>query len=183
MNRQLEQDLPCVAVVGCGAAACEFFLPALRRHRDFQQRVLLVDQSPEQARAVAQQFGLQRTWTRYQEIPGEVEAVIIATPHRWHAEQALYFLERGKHVLVEKPLGMNSGRSVGDSCCRSETPRDHWRQQLSATVSRLSSYSRVAGHQGVGPDPQNPRRRRHQVRVAKRIGILLARSRHRGECC
>jgi phthalate 4,5-cis-dihydrodiol dehydrogenase len=36
----------------------------------------------------------------------EVEAIYIASPHELHAEQAVTAMERGKHVLVEKPLAL-----------------------------------------------------------------------------
>lgn len=35
---------------------------------------------------------------------GDVEAVVVATPSRTHAEIATYAMERGLHVFVEKPL-------------------------------------------------------------------------------
>lgn len=34
----------------------------------------------------------------------DLDAVIIATPHAHHAEQALLAIEHGKHIVVEKPL-------------------------------------------------------------------------------
>ncbi|WP_274652379.1 Gfo/Idh/MocA family protein [Paenibacillus humicola] len=38
----------------------------------------------------------------------ELDAVIIGVPNRYHAELAVQALEAGKHVLVEKPMGINA---------------------------------------------------------------------------
>jgi phthalate 4,5-cis-dihydrodiol dehydrogenase len=35
-----------------------------------------------------------------------LEAIYIASPHRFHASQAVEAMEQGKHVLVEKPLAL-----------------------------------------------------------------------------
>ena len=35
-----------------------------------------------------------------------VEAIYIATPHQFHARQAIEALAHGKHVIVEKPLAL-----------------------------------------------------------------------------
>lgn len=35
-----------------------------------------------------------------------IEAVYIATPHQYHADQAILAAESGKHVVVEKPLAL-----------------------------------------------------------------------------
>lgn len=40
---------------------------------------------------------------------GQVDAVIITTPHTLHTEMAEKTLARGKHVLVDKPLGIKAG--------------------------------------------------------------------------
>jgi len=42
--------------------------------------------------------------------PG-LDAVVIATPNYVHAEQAIAFLEAGKHVLLEKPMGINKAET------------------------------------------------------------------------
>lgn len=100
--------LPPVAVIGCGAAAREFCLPVLTKYADFRHSIVLVDKVGTQAAAVAEEFGIQHHCTDYQSLPREVDAAIITTPHHLHAEQAIYFLQQGKPVFVEKPLGMSA---------------------------------------------------------------------------
>lgn len=42
---------------------------------------------------------------------GQCEAVLIATPHPFHAPIALYAIERGVHVLSEKPISVTVGEA------------------------------------------------------------------------
>lgn len=42
----------------------------------------------------------------------ELDAVHIATPHPFHAEQAVMALRSGKHVSVEKPMALNSAEAT-----------------------------------------------------------------------
>lgn len=37
----------------------------------------------------------------------DVEAIWISTPNRFHAPHAIYAMEHGKHVIVEKPMALN----------------------------------------------------------------------------
>ena len=48
----------------------------------------------------------------------ELDAVIIATPDKLHAEQTLAAAEAGKHVLVEKPMAtdVESARAMVRAC-------------------------------------------------------------------
>lgn len=49
----------------------------------------------------------------------EYDAVIIVTPHTTHVEMGLKFAALGKHILMDKPAGINAG-SVKDlvDCCK-----------------------------------------------------------------
>lgn len=65
--------------------------------------VAIADADAQTAAAVAAKHGV-RAVTDYRELLGEVDAVSIAVPTRLHHEVARAFLERGTHVLLEKPM-------------------------------------------------------------------------------
>jgi predicted dehydrogenase len=50
-----------------------------------------------------------RLFDSYEELlrSREIEAVVLATPHSLHAEQVIAAAAAGKHVFVEKPLGLD----------------------------------------------------------------------------
>jgi predicted dehydrogenase len=63
----------------------------------------------ERAKAFAQQYNGEKTYDSYEALVNDpqVDAVYIATPHRFHLENALLCLNAGKPVLCEKPLTVN----------------------------------------------------------------------------
>ncbi|HEX2162497.1 MAG TPA: Gfo/Idh/MocA family oxidoreductase, partial [Thermoanaerobaculia bacterium] len=61
------------------------------------------DPGPEAARRAADDHGA-RVFAAAAELAGEIEAAIVAVPTVAHAEVAGPLLERGVHVLVEKPM-------------------------------------------------------------------------------
>ena len=61
------------------------------------------DHHPGRAEEVAREFSLP-VLADFDEVAGAAEAVIVATPTVTHAEVARFFLDRGLHVLVEKPM-------------------------------------------------------------------------------
>jgi len=61
------------------------------------------DHHPGRAEDVAREFSL-RVLSSFEQIAEEAEAVVVATPTVTHAEVAGFFLDRGLHVLVEKPI-------------------------------------------------------------------------------
>jgi predicted dehydrogenase len=72
--------------------------------------VAVADSQPEARARVAAETGCTAV-ADYREFPDEVEAVSIATPTPLHYEVARQCLERGLHVLVEKPITETPGQA------------------------------------------------------------------------
>lgn len=69
------------------------------------EMVGVCDSSPETARSVAADNKCD-AFTDWRELLDKVDAVSIATPTETHCEIACAFLEKGVHVLVEKPIAV-----------------------------------------------------------------------------
>jgi predicted dehydrogenase len=61
------------------------------------------DPRPEAAEAAAREHGA-RVFPRLEELAGEIEAAVVAAPTVAHADMGCALLDRGLHVLIEKPL-------------------------------------------------------------------------------
>ncbi len=61
----------------------------------------------------AQEFGIQTVHPSPQALleDDSIEAVVIGVPNQFHASLAIEALKRGKHVLLEKPMAINSGEA------------------------------------------------------------------------
>lgn len=64
----------------------------------------------ERAKAVAARFGIPHAFGSYEELlaSSEVDGVYIPLPTSQHVEWAVKAADAGKHVLVEKPLGLKA---------------------------------------------------------------------------
>ncbi|HEU0205901.1 MAG TPA: Gfo/Idh/MocA family oxidoreductase [Pseudolysinimonas sp.] len=95
-------------ILGPGDIASDF-IKAIHTHTD--QRVTAVaSRSRDRARAFAEHWGIERSYGTPDALvkdPG-VDIVYVATPHSEHMRLALLAIAAGKHVLVEKPLGVTA---------------------------------------------------------------------------
>jgi predicted dehydrogenase len=65
--------------------------------------------TPANAELFCKQHGI-RLMERYEDLLayGELDAVVLATPHSMHCDQIVAAAKAGKHVFVEKPLGVDA---------------------------------------------------------------------------
>ncbi len=97
-----------LAVVGTGGFARVKLLPIIAK-LPFTKIHTIVDIDVTSSMNIARQYDAVRVGNDYQKFLGDedVNAVVIATPHHLHAEQALHFMKAGKAVFVEKPAAVN----------------------------------------------------------------------------
>jgi predicted dehydrogenase len=106
------------AVVGGGLIAQAIHLPNLARLRDAFEVVAIADVSRHVADGLATRYALARAYTEWERMLDEerLDAVVVCSPHATHAEIVLAALDRGIHVLVEKPLCI--APDDADAICR-----------------------------------------------------------------
>ena len=98
------------AVVGTGLIAVQKHLPAWQKVSSLAQVVALCDVDRQRAREIADRFGIPQV---YDDLPTMLDAtrpdiVDICTPPRTHAPLTIRSLEAGAHVLVEKPMAIDT---------------------------------------------------------------------------
>ncbi len=94
-----------MGLVGVGVGASQL-LPALTSSLHIQL-VAAADVRPAALEHFAREFGT-RTYGSVEELAEDarVEAVWVATPNQLHAQHVIAALERGKHVIVSKPMAI-----------------------------------------------------------------------------
>lgn len=96
---------PQIGLLGPGNFALGVLLPAIRKAGS-AQLVGVCAARGMSAQYAANKFGFRYATTDLNEILSDpqINTIVIATPHRLHAQQVLAALAAGKHVFCEKPL-------------------------------------------------------------------------------
>jgi predicted dehydrogenase len=92
-------------VIGPGSIAEIAHLPSINANPK-SELIAVCSPSLEEAKAAAKKWGAKRWYDDYEKMvkDEEVDAVIIASPDRYHCPQTIAAAEAGKHVICEKPL-------------------------------------------------------------------------------
>ena len=96
-------------ILSTAIIAREAMIPAMQKSKH-SELVAVASRDIKKAEKAAEEFGIKKAYGSYESLlaDDEVEAVYIPLPNHMHVEWSLKALQAGKHVLVEKPVALNS---------------------------------------------------------------------------
>jgi predicted dehydrogenase len=98
-----------IAIIGAGAVSDYHHVPGIRI--DGRARIVAAcDTSRELLEQRRKDWGIDWTTTQYEDVcqSPDVDAVIVATPNFTHRPISVLAARNGKHIMCEKPLGLNA---------------------------------------------------------------------------
>ena len=106
-------DIVRFGIIGAGAVSDYHHVPGIKIDPR-AELVAICDPNEELMQQRQTEWGPTKMTTKYEDIASDsdIDAVIIATPNFLHHEQALACVAGGKHVMCEKPLGLNFAQSA-----------------------------------------------------------------------
>jgi predicted dehydrogenase len=137
------------AIVGLGSISQEAMMPGVE-HTGNSTMAALVTGDPVKAKELAEHYKVEKTYS-YEQFEqmlhsGEVDAIYLGTPNWRHAEFAVPALKAGIHVLLEKPIEIDSAQAEKIIAAGRETGaklmvayRLHFEPATVAAVERIRS--------------------------------------------
>jgi predicted dehydrogenase len=93
-----------VGIIGTGGIAQTVHIPNFKKVENVEVSAI-ADINKEKIQYVAKKFGIKQTFTEWEKLmDSDIDAVVICSPNAFHAEQSIKAMEKGKHVLCEKPV-------------------------------------------------------------------------------
>jgi predicted dehydrogenase len=158
-------------VLGAANIAVKKVIPAMQQG-DLCEVTALASRDLEKARSFAGDLGISRAYGSYDELlrDADIEAVYNPLPNHLHVPWSIKAAEAGKHVLCEKPIGLNGSEAKELLQARDRTgvkieeafmvrthPQWHKVREL-IDGGRIGELRSVAGHFSYNnPDPANVR--------------------------
>jgi predicted dehydrogenase len=100
-----------LGVIGAGRIAQAAHLPALVKAANIEL-VAISDPSPTLSEGVSARYGIRGYTDTEALLNDDIDAVLVATPDRFHHALGTMALQAGKHVLMEKPLAATSEQAA-----------------------------------------------------------------------
>ena len=96
-------------VLSTAKIGVEKVIPAMQQGK-YCDIIAIASRNIERAKTAANKLHISKAYRSYEGLiaDNEIEAVYIPTPNHLHLELAVKALEAGKHVLCEKPIGMDA---------------------------------------------------------------------------
>jgi predicted dehydrogenase len=162
-------------VIGTGKIGLQKTIPAMQRSKHCAIDAL-ASRDADRARAAAGPLGIPRTFGSYEALLADpaIEAVYIALPNHLHVPWSIKAIEAGKHVLCEKPIGLDAAEAEQLAAVAARHPaikvmeafmyRHHpqWQRTIALVrdgqIGDLEAIHSVFGY--YNDDPQNIRNQR-----------------------
>ena len=106
-------------IIGCGGIARKRTIPGLLLAKNAVCEAIM-DLNENSLNEVGAEFGISKKYSTVETLLAdkEIDAVYIATPVFCHKEQVFLAADAGKHILLEKPMGLSSkeGEEMEEYC-------------------------------------------------------------------
>jgi predicted dehydrogenase len=101
-------------VLGAASIALRRVIPAMQKS-DWSEIAAIASRERGKAEDAARTLGIPKTYGSYEELLAdpEIEAIYNPLPNSLHVPWSIRAAQAGKHVLCEKPLGMNAAEARG----------------------------------------------------------------------
>jgi predicted dehydrogenase len=162
-------------VIGTGKIGLTKTIPAMQRGKHCAVEAI-ASRDLEKARAAAGPLGIPKTYGSYEALLADpdVDAVYIALPNHLHVPWSIKAIDAGKHVLCEKPIGLDAADAERLAAVAAAHPRlkvmeafmyrQHPQWQRAAELVRTGAIGELrAVHSAFAyhnVDPQNIRNQR-----------------------
>lgn len=99
-------------ILSTAKIAREKVIPAMQRGK-FCEITAIASRNAQQAQEVASRLDIPKAYDSYEALlnDADIDAVYIPLPNQMHVPWSIKAIEAGKHVLVEKPIGLSSNEA------------------------------------------------------------------------
>jgi predicted dehydrogenase len=162
-------------VIGTGKIGLTKTIPAMQRGKHCSIDAI-ASRDLEKARAAAGPIGIPKAYGSYEALLADpdIDAVYIALPNHLHVPWSIKAIEAGKHVLCEKPIGLDAAEAEQLAAAAAAHPhlkvmeafmyRQHPQWQRAAELVRTGAIGELRAIQSAfayhNVDPQNIRNQR-----------------------